>query len=370
MLSASPPLGDLVLLTWTPDGPDSPLGDGFDDVADAAARRGAVLLAQRVFTTTGTAPAVQAALQSSSAAAAAAGIAATVVGHQAGCGGEVGGIHALAVVGVGGDFVLEHHGRAVGRVLRGRAAEYLALSDPLRGLRPLAAADPAAETRRVLEAAAEILSGAGWSFAQVRRTWLYLRDILSWYDRFNDARNRFFDELGLDLGDAGGPLPASTGIEGCGPDGAWCTLDLLAVRGSDGAALPVRRLVNPRQNEAPEYGSAFARGLEVAAGDARQLWISGTAAIDRLGRSVELGDAAGQIEATLDNVDALLGSAGAGLGDLSQATLFVKRRRDLPTLRAVLDRRGLGGLHAVCAVADVCRDELLFELDATAIVPR
>jgi len=64
-----------------------------------------------------------------------------------------------------------------------------------------------------------------------------------------------------------------------------------------------------------------------------------------------------------------LAAGGATLADVEQATAFLKRREDLPAYRRIAEQEGLASLPVVCTVADVCRDELLFELDATAVVP-
>jgi enamine deaminase RidA (YjgF/YER057c/UK114 family) len=176
--------------------------------------------------------------------------------------------------------------------------------------------------------------------------------------------------MGLSRDSASSVLPASTGIFARNARGGWCVLDLLAVRSSNGRPIDVRRLFNPRQNEALEYGSAFSRGLALTTRSCRYLFVSGTASIDDHGSSVGAGDFEGQTERTLDTVASLLETGGADLTDIRQATAFVKRREDVATLRQLLDRRGLDQLPVVCATGDICRDELLFELDATAVVPR
>ena len=64
------------------------------------------------------------------------------------------------------------------------------------------------QTESVLEKIQLALAVADMDFTNVVRTWFYLDDILSWYDKFNNIRNKFFDEH--DLYDH--ILPASTGI--------------------------------------------------------------------------------------------------------------------------------------------------------------
>ena len=77
----------------------------------------------------------------------------------------------------------------------------------------------------------------------------------------------------------------------------------------------MNRLHNRRQNEATEYGSAFARAMEVVIGDSRLVFVSGTASIDDHGATVHVGDFETQTRYTLEAVAALLDGAGARLLD-------------------------------------------------------
>jgi enamine deaminase RidA (YjgF/YER057c/UK114 family) len=175
--------------------------------------------------------------------------------------------------------------------------------------------------------------------------------------------------MGL-LGPGGqGQIPASTGIEGRSPRGAWCTLDLLALQARGGTSLRRKRLHSRRQNEATEYGSAFARAMEVALGDARYVFVSGTASIDDRGATVHAGDFERQAGKTLEAVAALLEDAGARFSDVGQATAFLANPCDARSFDRIVERSELGGVPLVTTVADVCRHDLLFEIDALAVVP-
>jgi enamine deaminase RidA (YjgF/YER057c/UK114 family) len=158
-------------------------------------------------------------------------------------------------------------------------------------------------------------------------------------------------------------------MEGRNARGGWCTLDLIALQSRDGAPLAARRLSSRKQNDATEYGSAFARALELVHGGARCVFVSGTASIDQRGATVNRGDFEAQARRALEVVEALLAGAGARLADIAQATAFLKRPGDARALERVLARAGLQQAPIVATVADVCRDELLFEIDATAVVP-
>jgi enamine deaminase RidA (YjgF/YER057c/UK114 family) len=98
--------------------------------------------------------------------------------------------------------------------------------------------------------------------------------------------------------------------------------------------------------------------------------VSGTAAIDEKGKSLYVGDIRGQISCTFDKIESLLEPQGAGLEDICAATAFVKRPEFGETFRQTVAARGLEEFPCVCVVANICRDELLFEIDAEAIIKR
>lgn len=258
-------------------------------------------------------------------------------------------------------------GQVAGRLVEGRDAQYLYLSDLARFAPESSRGKAGEETGVAFEAAFEILGSRGWTFGDVCRTWFYLRDILDWYDEFNDVRNGKFENLGLFNAEGNTMIPASTGILGSNTRGGWCTLDLLAVREAEAGPIGIKRLANPWQNEAPEYGSAFSRGLALTMGCGRYVLVSGTASIDNAGVSIHVGDFERQTLQTLDTIEALLNQGGAVWGDVCQATAFIKRPEDVPVYQRLMRERGLQDLPVVCTIADVCREELLFELDATAI---
>jgi len=259
--------------------------------------------------------------------------------------------------------------QAYGRVVETPSARLLGLSDVGRRAAGRLAAGPAEDAGGAIDAAAELLAREGFSFRDVARTWFYLRDILDWYGPFNAVRNAAFRRMGL-VGPGGdGQIPASTGIEGRNPRGGWCTLDLLALQPRNGSRAGMRRLHSRRQNEATEYGSAFARAMEVVLGDARYLFVSGTASIDDHGATVHVGDFETQARYTLEAVAALLDGAGARLSDVGQATAFLSNPCDGRAFERIVERSDLRGAPLVTTVADVCRDDLLFEIDAVAVVP-
>ncbi|MGD1000470.1 MAG: Rid family hydrolase [Candidatus Brocadiia bacterium] len=268
----------------------------------------------------------------------------------------------------GGVRTITDDGVARGRRWQRNGATYLMLQD-LHGAAPGSGRE--SQTTAMFELANRILELEGATYRDVARTWIYLPNILQWYDGFNAARSVKYREFGLlpvrPAEDGGGRRlpPASTGISGGNPHGAGPVMDLLAVIGNPECPVKVDQMTNARQKDAFEYGSAFSRGVWIREPDMTQVQVSGTAAIDERGKSLFPNDCRAQIFRTFDTIEALIAPAGASLKDICQATVFLKRPQDLPVYRQAAAERGLADLPAVCMVADVCRDDLLFEVDAT-----
>jgi enamine deaminase RidA (YjgF/YER057c/UK114 family) len=123
-----------------------------------------------------------------------------------------------------------------------------------------------------------------------------------------------------------------------------------------------------RQIEAYQYYSAFSRGLLIREPEISELQVSGTAAINEEGKSLYPGDIRGQIDYTLGAVDALIRQEDASLEDVCAATVFVKHPEDIHIFQEMAGSRGLEDFPCVCVVADICRKELLFEIDAEIVI--
>jgi enamine deaminase RidA (YjgF/YER057c/UK114 family) len=226
---------------------------------------------------------------------------------------------------------------------------------------------PGQQARRAIEKADRLLRSNGADYRAAARTWFYLSDILQWYGEFNAARTAVYNDFGL-LPRAGEEhiLPASTGIRADVPTGAACSLELLAVSGETGS---VRFLRNPAQKEAFRYGSAFSRCAVLQGAEGSLVEVSGTAAIDEKGKSLHAGDVRAQVRCTLDKLSFLMSQVGAGLRDMHAATVFVKQPAHVDAVRETIAEAGFENLPAVYVLADVCREELLFEMDGEAFIP-
>ena len=264
-------------------------------------------------------------------------------------------------------WTISHQGKAVGRGWRRRETTFLLLQN-IQGLvmGPQEVNTPPLQAKRLIRRAAKILESQGASYRDVARTWFYLAGILAWYPEFNRSRTAVYGQFGILPGQDNGllRLPASTGIHGRVSTGAAGALDLFAVVGPEASRPPVRQLSNPGQQDAFQYGSAFSRGALLQQPDVSLIQVSGTAAIDTHGQSLYPGAVRAQIDCTFDKIAALIEPEGATLADIVAACVFVKRPEDARVYQEQAAARGLSDLPAVIMVADICRDDLLFEIDA------
>ena len=198
------------------------------------------------------------------------------------------------------------------------------------------------------------------------RTWLYVHDIDVNYAGVVKARNDCFRHWGL--------TPethyiASTGIQGRQADArVKVSMDAYAVHGLREEQVSYLHALT-HLSPTHVYGVAFERGTAVEYGDRRQLYISGTASIDREGKVVHVGDVARQILRMWENVEKLLEEGGACARDLAQATVYLRDASDYSVVRPLLADR-MPGVPVHYVSAPVCRPAWLIEMECIAIVAR
>jgi enamine deaminase RidA (YjgF/YER057c/UK114 family) len=219
------------------------------------------------------------------------------------------------------------------------------------------------QTSQTLEYLQGGLDRAGMTMKDVARTWFFLDDILAWYGDFNHARNDFFAHCEL----RAGSVPASTGVSGRNPAGSALTAVAWATRSHDRTVKPFQVVSSPLQGPAPSYGSAFSRAVEIQSAGFRQLLVSGTASIAPDGRTEHVGNVRGQIELSMQVVEAILESRQMTFADVSRATAYFRSATDVAIWEDWRARHELRAMPVVCACCDICRDDLLFEIELDAI---
>jgi enamine deaminase RidA (YjgF/YER057c/UK114 family) len=208
-------------------------------------------------------------------------------------------------------------------------------------------------------------------FLHLWRIWNYLPDInretggTERYRQFNAARQRAFREAGRDV-EFEVPAACALGL------GSRRPLLVYFLAGA-AAGTPIE---NPRQVAAyhypREYGPAsptFARAMLAGGSHGATLLVSGTSSI--VGhRTVHAGDVIAQTRETVANIRALLAEASRHAGGATFALeqlaykVYLRHERDLRACAAELSA-ALGPQAPIVFVrADVCRAELLVEIEA------
>ena len=212
-------------------------------------------------------------------------------------------------------------------------------------------------------------------FPHVLRFWNYFADInthsfgLERYRQFNHGRQSAFVTCGRH---EMGIFPAACAL---GVDTGPLNVAFLATR-----ATPLN-IENPRQISAYHYpqqygprSPMFSRASLVRLRHEWELFISGTASI--VGHTtLHAGDVLAQTRETIANLQAVLAEAnrsapqpGFTLADL-HFKVYVRNPTDLAAIRAELQTSVGNALKAVYLRADVCRQELLLEIEACAALP-
>lgn len=216
----------------------------------------------------------------------------------------------------------------------------------------------------------------GTGYPHLWRAWNYLADIngpgsdgLERYREFNIGREDAFL--------AAGRLAAGHAAAACALGTAGGPLSIAFLAGRQAPVL----LENPRQVSAYRYPAdygprspTFSRAALAHLPGQEWLFVSGTASI--VGhRTVHAGDVVGQTRESLANIAAVLGEANRHtrgspyrLGDLA-CRVYVRHAADYRSVRDAFAADG-GNLTAATFVqADVCRADLLVEIEALACHP-
>jgi enamine deaminase RidA (YjgF/YER057c/UK114 family) len=227
-----------------------------------------------------------------------------------------------------------------------------------------------------------LLKSNGFPVNSIVRQWNYVEDILGFddnkqrYQEFNNVRSDFY----ADYFDITG-YPAATGI---GMNRGGVIIEFIAINSNIANSVPVD---NPSQVPAHDYsgnvlaGDDFtrketpkferARYLELFGN--KLLLISGTASI-RGEKTVGINDPAEQTRVTIENIKRLYSPLVLSrFSDnniepvYGHSRVYVKNRKDFSAIKKTF-KSYFGDLPVVYIIADICRDDLLVEIEGKVIL--
>jgi len=219
------------------------------------------------------------------------------------------------------------------------------------------------QTRKLLEEFESRLSIRDCSIDKnCIRTWFFTRDVDADYAGLVKARKENFSLNGLTNETH---YIASTGIEGRDADACVkIKMDTYIIKGLEEGQM---QYLYAKENMSPthQYGVTFERGVYIDFGDRRNVYISGTASIDKEGLVLYENDVIRQTYRTWENVEALLHEADCDFGDLMQLIVYLRDIADYTTVKQMFDEK-FPQTPKVIVWAPICRSQWLVEMECIA----
>ena len=237
-------------------------------------------------------------------------------------------------------------------------------------------------SEEAFESLVSIFNISNFPIKSIVRQWNYLEDILGFdgeeqrYQEFNNVRSGIY---GTEFETAG--YPAATGI---GMNRGGVIIEFVAVKSSEAKTKPVD---NPAQIAAHVYSEEvlvgeecvlkttpkFERARYFAYQNKKMIFISGTASITGE-KTVGIDDPVEQTEVTIQNIKRLYSEPileGLSNSKISarygHARVYVKYRKDFGAIKKVFEAH-YGKLPVVYIIADICRDDLLVEIEGKVML--
>ncbi len=235
----------------------------------------------------------------------------------------------------------------------------------------------------------EILIAEEMEFSDIVRQWNYIEKITKNYHHngttsqhyqiFNDVRSKYYEKATFSHG-----YPAATGI---GMDFGGIIIDILATKsGKQCSVVPIK---SPVQLDAYKYSKEvlaqnntmndfcrttpkFERAQLLVTPNCKCLFVSGTAAIKGQ-QSISVSSIEEQTELTIQNILSLLSAENlqkkginvTNAAILYQLRVYVKNRNDIHKAKGIC-LKYFPSLSIIYLVADICRPELLVEIEGQA----
>lgn len=221
----------------------------------------------------------------------------------------------------------------------------------------------------------KLLRCNGFEPNDIYRQWNYIQGITRIndgsqnYQEFNDARSIFYNKSNWQNG-----YPAATGI---GADAGGVMVEVNAVKNSN----TNKAIDNPLQIAAHNYSQEVLDGKKIEEVGTRTtpkferarllgntIYISGTAAI-RGEQSIKSKNAVEQVAETMEIMDRLVSKenipAENNGSQYDLLRIYVKKREDIETVKTYMESH-YPTVAKHYLIADVCRPELLVEIEGTA----
>lgn len=240
-----------------------------------------------------------------------------------------------------------------------------------------------AQAREAFEKVLKILRSEGMNFRNIFRQWNYIENITKirheapagqHYQQFNEVRAGYYARDEFPSG-----YPAATGIGVCT---GGVQLGFFAATGGELYGVSIE---NPLQTKAFEYSEKvlpggttlcspkFSRARLLASSGSQMVFISGTASI-RDEQTIGEDDAGMQTLVTIENMKKLIsgevlaqaGYQGNKLPVIRYFRAYIKDRNFYREVRGLCEQH-MPGASGIYVISDMCRPNLLVEIEALAV---
>ena len=129
------------------------------------------------------------------------------------------------------------------------------------------------------------------------------------------------------------------------------------------------KFINPSTVSAPK---GYSHAAELDLGTCKMLIMSGQVAIDSKGNLIGKGDFNKQAEQVFQNIKNIVENAGGNMDNIVKLGFYVLDINQVPTLRLVRDKFvnvKTPPASTLVQVSKLFRDDVLLEVEATAIIP-
>lgn len=226
------------------------------------------------------------------------------------------------------------------------------------------------QSREVFKQIDRLLIKESFPIHSIVRQWNYIEGITDFegvnqhYQSFNNARAAFYKKTDWPEG-----YPAATGI-GANLGGVLIDLDAIELKRKEDSIKPID---NKLQIAAHAYSEEvlkkasdkketpkFERAKSLTVEGSQLIYVSGTAAI-RGENSLKNVGVAEQLQITMENIEELIDDSR-----ITVLRVYLKYKEDYPKIEALLKEK-LPQVPVSYMWADVCRDELLIEIEGIAV---
>lgn len=130
------------------------------------------------------------------------------------------------------------------------------------------------------------------------------------------------------------------------------------------------QLINPATVATPK---GYSHAAVVDLGNCKMIILSGQVALDKQGNLVGKGDMLKQAEQVFRNIKSILESAGGDMNHIVKLGYFLTDVSQIQTIRDVRDKfinTGNPPASTLVGVSKLFRDDVLIEIEATAVIPK